>query len=299
MRKTKRFTPNVLSRFEKQGRGEGTYGDFFPWHCVTRGDPSSLGRSHLLMWHGRLRELLSDGELGTQLFATMLPDIDDCLEQLDLDTEDGPHVLVRYQDHDPLRLYPGTVQLAKQLGIKHPIVRDRSEQALWRPTTDLLLIRRNGAGKRFAQAIAFKPDDCAQSRRKRELLSLEREFWTVRAVQWLLITPKLSDPRVVLTLRRIGAWALAEPAAQDAKRTVIDLAYELPGRTVTRVLEQATSILGSMDLAQRALWQSVWFGELPIDLRRGWRPQEPLRFFSSEIFAQQNPIALGRSSWTS
>ncbi len=233
MRKTKRFTPNVLSRFEKQGRGEGTYGEYLPWHCVTRGDPSSLGRSHLLMWHGRLRELLSDGELGTQLFATMLADIDDCLEQLDLGADDGPHVLARYQDRDPLRLYPGTVQLAKQLGIKHPMVRDRSEQALWRPTTDLLLIRRDGAGKRFAQAIAFKPDDCAQSRRKRELLSLEREFWTVRSVPWLLITPKLSDARVVLTLRRIGAWALAEPAAQDAKRTVIGLAYELPGRTVT------------------------------------------------------------------
>jgi TnsA endonuclease N terminal len=299
VRKTKRFTPSVLSRFAKQGRGQGTYGDYVPWHCVTRGDPSSSGRSHLMMWRDRLRELLSDGELGSQFFATMLPDIDDCLEQFDLDTGDGPHVLSRYHDRDPLKFYPGTIQLAKQLGIKHPMVRDESESALWRPTTDLLLIRKDGARKRFVQAIAFKPDDCIESRRTRELLSLEREFWTVRSVQWLLITPKLHDRRVVLTLRRIGAWALAEPATQDAKQTVVGLARDLPGRTVDRVLGQASSILGSVDLAQRALWQSVWFGDLPIDLRRGWRPQEPLRIVSSEAFAEQNPIASGRSSWTS
>jgi hypothetical protein len=82
MRTTKRFTPKVIARFERQHRGEGTYADYIPWHRVSRGDPASSGRSHLLMWRDRLRELLSDGELVEQLFATMLPDLDDSLARV-------------------------------------------------------------------------------------------------------------------------------------------------------------------------------------------------------------------------
>ena len=86
MRTTKRFSPTVIARFLRQGRGEGIYEEYIPWHRVSRGDPASAGRSHLLMWRHRLRELLSDGELGEQLFATMLQNLDDSLEQFKLPT---------------------------------------------------------------------------------------------------------------------------------------------------------------------------------------------------------------------
>lgn len=62
MRTTKRFTPHVLDRFRKLGRGTGTYQNYIPWQRVGRSDPSSMGRSHLQMWNGRQRELLSDQE---------------------------------------------------------------------------------------------------------------------------------------------------------------------------------------------------------------------------------------------
>ena len=63
MRTTKRFTPAVLDRFKREGRGTGIFQDYIPWHKVSRGDPASSGRSHLVIWRSRLRELLSDGEL--------------------------------------------------------------------------------------------------------------------------------------------------------------------------------------------------------------------------------------------
>ena len=66
----------------------------------TRGDPASSGRSHLLKWRGRLRHLLSEGELGQQLFATMLPNLDDCLERGKGDVDPAPHLLSAYCERD-------------------------------------------------------------------------------------------------------------------------------------------------------------------------------------------------------
>ncbi len=77
MRKTKRFTPDLFDRYKELGRGTGTFEHYMPFHRVGRSDPSSRGRSHLERWRGRAHELLSDGELVTFLFATMLPNIVD------------------------------------------------------------------------------------------------------------------------------------------------------------------------------------------------------------------------------
>ncbi len=71
MRTEKRFTPKVLERFRREGRGTGTYSDYTPWHRVSRGDPSSKGRSHLIVWMDRQRELLSDQEWGGAEFRRL------------------------------------------------------------------------------------------------------------------------------------------------------------------------------------------------------------------------------------
>jgi hypothetical protein len=155
------------------------------------------------MWRTRLRELLSDGELGEQLFATMLNDLDDSLEQFKLSPEDTPHPLAAYGERDAATLFPGTDALAKRLGIKHPSVSDADETALWTATTDLLLVLKPLGGARRLLALAYKPRDWGKEKRTRQLLALEREFWLCREVEWLLITPDLYDARVVLTLRRI------------------------------------------------------------------------------------------------
>jgi len=297
MRTTKRFTPKVLDRYIKLQRGEGSHESYVPWHRVTRGDPASSGRSHLLSWRSRLRELLSDGELGQQLFVTMLSDLDDCLEQFKLDTADSPHILAAYRERDASEMFPGTEQLARELGIKHPKVTDAGDSALWIPSTDFVLVFKGPLGPRHALALAFKPRGAETRRRTSELLSLDREYWVRRNVPWLLITPNLYQVEVVLTLRRLAAWALGADAGPEARCLASQLAHAHSGRTVTRVLQEIAIVIGSLEFAQRALWQAVWIGELPIDLRRGWRPHVPLKFISPAEFWAFNPIASRRSAW--
>ena len=98
----RRFTLKLLARFAREHRGEGTYADYVPYHKVARNDPSSAGRSNLLMFRERLREFLSDGELGQQCFAALLPCLDDCVEQLKLTPEPSAHPLSAYSECDVL-----------------------------------------------------------------------------------------------------------------------------------------------------------------------------------------------------
>ena len=298
MRTTKRFTPAVIARFIKQGRGQGTQGDYTGWHRVSRGDPASSGRSHLLRWRGRLRDLLSDGELGAQLFTTMLPDVDDCLEQYRLSPEDEKHPLTAYGEGEPLTLYPGTLRLADELGIRHPRLSDAHSTVPWAPTSDLVVVFKAAGCARHLLALAFKPNGWEARPRTRQLLVLEREFWARRDVPWLLITPRLYDSTVVVTLRRIACWTLAEDVSSEHRRLACLTARANPCSSVTQIIELLQAQLPSLEIAQRALWQSVWCGELPIDLRRGWRPHLPLRQISHDEFVAQNPIASRRSAWT-
>lgn len=299
MRTTKRFTHLVLDRFHRQGRGKGTFKLYKPWHQVTRGDPASQGRSHLIAWFGRLRHLLSDGEWDQQLLATMLQNLVDSLEQLSLDLDAAPHPLCRYTLRASYVLYPGTRELAKELGIKHPITRDKNGEntTSWVMSTDLLLILVGLSGEYEMLALSFKPKG-RLTKRAKEKLRLEREYWLRRGVEWLLITPDLYDERARLTLHRIAPWALDDEAHPQSRAAAVAAVKECPWASFTSVLHAVTSVVGCKELAQRAIWQAVWKGELPIDLTRGWRPHLPLTLVSPDEFANFNPILKRRSAWS-
>jgi hypothetical protein len=297
MRTTKRFTPAVLARFHREERGLGTHADYKPWHSVSRGDPASSGRSHLLVWRERLRNLLSDGELTTQLFAALLPQLEDSLEQLPLELDASPHPLLRYGQGSQAELLPGTLQLAAMLGIKHPRVHGDGQSEDWVATTDLAIISNAASGAKELLAVARKPLGWDLHPRQRELLSLEREYWLRRGATWLLITPKQYDIRVELTLRRTACWALTPEVNQDCRLVACTVARLNTGRSLTEVLRRVANVVGSLEVAQSALWQAVWRGELPVDLRRSWRPHLPLQHISREDFIDLNPLAARRSAW--
>lgn len=298
MRTTKRFTPKVLARFLREGRGTGIYEDYIPWHKVSRGDPASSGRSHLVQWRQRFRELLSDGELFEQLFALMVPDLDDCTEQFPLTLGRSKHPLTAYGDFPDETYYPGTLELAAQLGIKHPAVRGKGNSANWVPTTDLLLVITKPKRRRTAVAVAYKPCGFeALQGRTRQLLELERQYWICRNVPWLLITPAEYDRRVALTLSRSAPWAIDMEVTGEHLDLASRTATELAGYSLTWVIDHLTNLVGEKELAQRALWQAIWRGRLPVDLRRGWRPHEPLKIISREEFYDLNPLVSGRSAW--
>ena len=103
---------------------------------------------------------------------------------------------------------------------------------------------------------------------------------------------------MALTLRRSEGWALGDQAPDCARAAAVRVATELNWASFSAVVMQLQEELGSLDLAQRAVWQAIWRGELPIDLTRGWRPHVPLKMVSPAKFAEFNPILSRRSAWS-
>lgn len=297
MRTTKRFTPTVLSRFHRIGRGTGTFENYIPWHRVGRSDPSSCGRSHLQMWHGRQRELLSDGEWVGLFFAISMKNLVDLTEQFPLSVEDGPHEISAYRADTPPSNYPGTLEIAKRLGYKHPKTNEKGLSSEWVMTTDFLLLTQQPSKNLEFLAVAFKPSADLKKRRTKELLSIEREYWLARGVAWLLITPELFDQRVAIRLKDTMPWALGNAAPERELIAAASVTNELQGHSMTYVLKQLAQKFGDDNFAKRAFWQSVWCGKIPLDLRRGWRPHLPISLLSESDFMSLNPIVSRRSSW--
>lgn len=297
MRTTRLFTPDLLDRFREEGRGQGTYIRYRPWHGVSRGDPASCGRSHLMEWGGRQRNLLSDDEWVASLFAPQTPGSDDLREQYPLSLESGCHELGAYDVRLGKPGLPGTLEIARQLGVRHPRVNGNGRSAPWVITTDLLFTLLDESRARKLLAVACKPKAKLDDRTK-ELLAIERAYWVARNVEWLLITPDQYDEAITLTLRGSFSWGLGKPIADGAKLVAAQSARELEGFPLTFVLDRIDSALGQgFEYAQSAFWQSVWSGALPLDLRRGWRPHLPVEFVSASDFLAFNPIASGRSAW--
>lgn len=298
MQTTKRFTPNVLDRFHREGRGLGSFETFGGWHKVSRGDPSSRGYSALLNWRGRLRDLLSTGELCAQLFVSMLPNLVDVREQFPLAREftlDRQQLMLGLGGDGPIE--PGTLQSADDLGLRHPVVREHGRLAVWVMTTDLLLFFDPPQGKLSSLAVSIKDRPVDPDSRQWELLAIEHDYWTRRGVPWILITPDQWDRRVLHTIQRLACWALGEPVSTESRRLACDIARANPTSSVTDLVRRIGRRVREVDAGERALWQAVWVGELPVDLRRGWRPHVPLKHISAREFSELNPIAARRSAW--
>jgi hypothetical protein len=297
MRTQKRFTPALLERFIRIGRGTGTYHDYIPWHRVGRGDPSSMGRSHLMMWHERQRELLSDGEWVGLLFSTMIGDLADVREQHKLEPEGGPHELALYDVRYGGQNFAGTLAIAKNLGFKHPRVNGDGISDDWRMTTDQVLVLRRPSGDLELLAVAYKPNNSELTKRNRQLLAIEKAYWDARGVVWILITPELFSEPVGVTLRRAAPWGLGTTVSTSDIAVAVHAVNQTLGHTFTYTLDSITRVLGDKDLAQRAFWQAVWSGVLPMDLRTGWRPHLPIKLLSPDDFASLNPVISRRTSW--
>ncbi|SFO89166.1 TnsA endonuclease N terminal [Variovorax sp. OK605] len=300
MRTTKRFTPKVLARFMAQGRSTGTLEDFTPWHRVSRGDPSSKGRSHLLYWRDRFRELLSDGEWKGELFIILMSNVFDSREQFKLSRNAAPHELKSYDVAAPGGLFDGTLKIAAELGFRHPRVSGDGEICDWEFTTDNLLTLMSYNGVKYLLAVSFKYGKFdALKPRERQLLSIEREYWRRRGVEWLLITPQEYDSTVANCLRCSSGWGfISEPLPALVLIKASAVAKAMVGASLTRTLEEICARLQvNLETAQHAFWQAAWKGQLLLDLRRSWRPSTPVHFLSQADFNALNPLVSRRSAW--
>lgn len=300
MRKGQRFTPVRLRRWQESGRGTGALGDYQPWHQVTRADPSSRGRSHLVNGHyDRLHHLLSDAELEAFGFATMLPALDDLREQFRLPTEDG--IAQDEIRHQPISAgwSEGTLSIARCLGFKHPVLRKGDDSEPWVMTTDLVLrlMMPNGAPELLAVSVKLSSE--LANARTLELLAIEREYWRRRGAQWLLLTEQLYEKSAGHAIRAGLLWSLGQPrATQRHLELCAGLKSELAGRTLQQALDCIQERIGvDHGTAQSILWQSVWRGGTPIDLTKPIRAAFTLEMLTPASFWQQNPIAARRTAW--
>ncbi|MDP3610200.1 MAG: TnsA endonuclease N-terminal domain-containing protein [Methylophilus sp.] len=293
MRKTRRFTTQVLARFIKLKRGTGVFEEYVPWHRVSRSDPSSIGRSHLRYFKNRHVELLSDNEDFAFLFCTMLPDLFDIREQFPLSLDEAAHELFNY-DIDFNSIHSGTREVANSLNVKHPAI-NGEVKAFWIMTTDLLVTLKKDNTLTLL-AISVKQSLKSLTKREKELLLIESEYWKQRGVDWLLITKDEYHPRVGETLRRAASWKFSESSQTQEINKTIAIVKDLYGLPLISILHKLAVYFNSMDIAQRAFWQAVWLGKIPIDLNRGWRPHIPVYRIPECEFWQQNPIAVRRSA---
>ena len=251
----------------------------------------------MMMWHERQRELLSDGEWVGLLFSTMISNLLDVREQHRLPTENGPFELALYDVRYGGKDYPGTLAVAKTLGLKHPRVNGDGTSDDWQMTTDQVLVLRLPSGQLALMAVAYKPDDKKLTKRVRQLLAIEKGYWDARGVTWILITPELFDESVGVTLRRAVPWGLGGAVSTSDIAVAVNAVNQALGHTFTYTLDSIATVLGDRDLAQRAFWQGVWCGAIPMDLRTGWRPHLPIKLLSQDAFAALNPVASRRTSW--
>jgi hypothetical protein len=300
MRRGQRFTPALLEKWHDKGRGTGAGSEYQPWHQVTRPDPGSRGRSHLINWRfGRLHHFLSDQEMVAFCFATMLPNLVDLREQYPLALAAGAPEIAAYQFTSGGLDTPGTQQIATELGYRYPVVRKNGVVAPWVMTTDLLLTLQNPAGGCELLAISVKHDSELGNARTLELLRIEREYWRRQDVFWLLLSPSLYHSAVANSVRFGMPWAVDEMHIPDEILNALgECCTPFHGLTFNAVLDYVAETLPiAKSDCQYALWQAIWSGRVPLDLSRSMRPHEPIALLPSSDFWKQNPIASRRTAW--
>jgi hypothetical protein len=156
---------DLIIRWKKEGQGQGYGKDYKPW--FTAKQVSSRGNTHRPkgIKTGREHLFLSDWEYYYFLL---------------LDWSDE---VVEIREQFPLLEITETIEIAKELGVDHPI--DPKKNDLKVITTDFRWDRYDGS----EYAISFKPFKSI-TEREIEKMEIERMYWERRHVVWELITEK-------------------------------------------------------------------------------------------------------------
>ncbi|NPC56899.1 TnsA endonuclease N-terminal domain-containing protein [Caenimonas soli] len=230
----------------------------------------------------------------------MLPHVDDNRTQYRLNLSYHAGEITEYCEPAAMECYRGTIQIAKDLCIAHPLVRAKGEKsAPWRMTTDCVVTLRQPGHSRVLLALSFKSDPLRLiSSRDRKKLAIEREYWMCQGHEWLLITPEVYDSAVAEALERSYGWAMGPIASSDYCEEAAHVVKA--SRYVT--LQQAYNLVSAslqcdLSQAQKVFWQAVWGGLLPIDLRHTLWVTNLLRHISLDEFQDANPVSARRSAW--
>ena len=277
MRRGQKFTAKKLAKWRKEGRGTGTFKLYRAFHQVRRSDPASYGTSSILYTDfDRQEDLLSDAELVGRCCVSRLNGVLDVLEQFPLPLEEDFGVLSRYSAEHQHQKFVGTIELARRMGIAHARAsRDKGETAPWVMTSDLVVILRN-QGLRVV-VVCIKHQKKKIGRRQQKLLDLEKAYWEQQGATWVLFNvadlPRSARHSLLQLTPYVAGTRFPDPVVMDSIADA--LLPQIPGRLPT-LKRQVQELLQCDDhAADRAFWQTVWSGRLPVDLetdfvRDGW-----------------------------
>lgn len=294
------FSSEIVEKWNKEGiRGVGEFGGYEPWHKISRSDPSSRGRSHLTYCPktNRMRHQLSDGEQTVLSFCLMVPNVIDIREQFKLDRYEHICELSNYNIKNNFFIDKGTVEIANDLKIKHPIVNGKSGSKKWVMTSDFVLTIQTTQTLEIL-AISYKCQAELIKKRVREKLSIEKKYWELEKADWLLITEYQYSKLVGETTRRVLPWVMhPEQVSDETKQKCALLKNDIEGKTYQQAIFTISKELSiSVDDSTIVFWQTVWSGLLYLDLKILKFPTETIKFLSENDFWSQNPLVARRSA---
>ena len=293
------FTAELIDKWDEGGvRGRGVLKEYQPWHQITRGDPASWGRSHLTYCPilSRMRHQLSDGEQTILGFCLMVPGIIDIREQFKLELYGHICEVSNYSINRNFYINIGTVDIAKDLKIKHPKVSGKSGASNWVMTSDFVLtISYKYHFETLAVAFKLHAD---LKKRTRDKLRIEQKYWELEQSSWLLITEQKFSRLVGDTVRRALPWVLhPEQVSDDLKLHCSLLKEKVEGKTFTQALRIIeTNLLVDTYYSPLIFWQTVWSGMLFLDLSMLKFSSEKINILTEKEFWEQNPIVSRRSA---
>jgi len=301
MRKRKQFTPSLIRRLRDEGRGTGVHLDFTPLHRVRRSEPASSGTSAIVPPRGQFStgQQLSLAEQIAYEFCSMVEHLDDLRLQVRLEIDRHLNCLHDYSQRDDEQTYPGTNDICHALGIRRPALRQGADVEDWIHSTDLVLTTKAPFEGRRLLAVSVKDDAlCKLSKRKRQLLSVERDYWLSQGHNWLLITPETYCPRVGEAIMRSAGFVHGHEPLDDAhlERTA-DLVKRVERSLIGHLYNLMDDFRCSMSQAQTLFWQAVWNSRILVDWRHTLWASNAVRLVSKHEFQAFNPVISGRSAW--
>lgn len=170
MAKRKRgFTREKYDKWMKEGRGQGEGAKYKPW--LTTQDVPSLGNNSRFIGikTQRMHEFFSNNESNFFYITEFSNLVSDIREQY------------------PLLPIEETIDIAQELGIKHPADPYSQEEIVI--TTDFLITTLQQNNKKFwARTVKECEELC--SMRQIEKFEIERRYWEKRGLSWGIVTEK-------------------------------------------------------------------------------------------------------------
>ncbi|MEO2217694.1 TnsA endonuclease N-terminal domain-containing protein [Chromobacterium vaccinii] len=265
------FTTNLIDEQRKVSQvldmpNEGL--DYEQWLTVR--DVASQGRKTRAAGHTVPREhhLLSDLETQFFLLSDFAPDVIDIREQF------------------PLLPIERTIQIAQDMGIRHPTNRRTTQRVVM--TTDFLLTRQDRKGHHRYHAYSIKPSSrLTENSRRRirtlEKLEIERRLWQSLHVPWTLVTEQAFDPTVIANLQWLsyGSRDLTPELIVQLPSFLAHLAkLDQSSLTLAQLLTTLANQLDldDQDVAQQLFCHGVWQHHLMMNLHRPIALSQPTSF---------------------